>query len=304
MRVVALAGGTGSAKLLRGLREELTDFAVIANPGDNVWMYGVYVCPDIDIATYTLADVVDTEKGWGIRGDTFNMVSELERLGAETWFKLGDKDFATCMIRTQRLGSGDTLTRATDYLCKMFRVRQKILPPTNDGLETHILTINGEMHLQEYWVKRRALPRVKGVRYVGADKAGLTPEAERAVDIADIIVVCPGNPITSISPILSVRAFRRILRDSKAKKTCLSPMIGRGAFSGPAGTLMRAVGAQPTSFGVAKLYSDFLDEILIDTSDLDQAADIESLGITCGHTNTMMKTRGDELRLARTLTGK
>ncbi len=204
MRVVALAGGTGSAKLLRGLASFDLDLTVIANVGDNVWMHGLYVCPDIDIAVYTLAGLADRRRGWGIEGDTFSVLKQLGSLGQETWFGLGDRDFATHIVRTRALKEGRTLTQVTQAACRAHKVRAKVIPATDSTLETRIVTPEGELNLQEFWVKKQGRPAVTAVRYEGASSATLTKEVETSIDKADYIVVCPANPITSIAPMLAI----------------------------------------------------------------------------------------------------
>ncbi len=304
MRVVALAGGTGSAKLLRGLSDELGQFTVIANPGDNVWMYGLYICPDIDIAMYTLAGIANRKKGWGIEGDTFAALRQLKAFGEQTWFELGDMDMATCLFRTELLKRGETLTQVTKRLCRWLGVRQDVIPPTDNHVETHIITRQGEMHLQEYWVKRRGRPKSLGVKYLGANTAKVTREARDAILGADKIIICPGNPITSILPILAVGDFRRVLKNSNAYRVALSPMFGRGAFGGPAPALMRASEFEPTSLGVAKLYSDVIDEVVVHDRDGGMKGRIEALGMRCRETNTLMRNRGEERRVASILIEK
>ncbi len=301
MNVVALAGGTGSAKLLRGLKALLGHFAVIANIGDNIWMHGLYICPDVDIAMYTLAGIEDRERGWGIAGDTFEVLGELGRLGAETWFKLGDRDLATHVLRTRLLLGGRRLTEITESLAKSLGVKQSILPPSDEHVETHIQTDEGELHLQEFWVKRRAEPKIRGVRYVGADKAAVTSEVKRAIQNADRILFCPGNPVTSLMPIISIDGLRSLLSKSRAKRLALSPMVGRGALSGPAPILMRALRLEPNSLGVAKLYSGILDGIVIHESDGGMASSIERVGLRCTLADTVMDNPHDERRLAKLL---
>jgi len=299
--VVALAGGTGSAKLLRGLKYILKQFVVIANIGDNFWMYGLYICPDIDIAMYTLAGIEGRKRGWGIEGDTFEVLEDLRRLGAEGWFKLGDRDLATHLLRTQLLLGGKRLTEITASLSKNLEVKQTILPPSDEHIETRIQTNEGEMHLQEFWVKRRARPKILGVRYVGAESAKATPEVRDAVQKADRILLCPGNPVTSLLPIISIGGMRNLLEKSSARKIALSPMIGGGAFSGPAPLFMKALGYEPNSLGVAKLYSGIVDEILIDVADRGMASSVERAGLICTLSETTMRSTRDERRLAKQL---
>jgi LPPG:FO 2-phospho-L-lactate transferase len=301
MRVVALAGGTGSAKLLRGLSTLGVDLTVVANVGDNVWMYGLYVCPDIDIAMYTLAGIANKKQSWGIEGDTFRVLAQLGRMGEPTWFTLGDVDMATQIVRTRMLSEGMTLTRVTDKLRKAFRVSQTILPLTDNPVETRILTRAGSVHLQEFWVRDRGRPAVRGVDYKGFSGASCTEEVERAIERADKIVLCPANPVTSIGSMLAVPGFTQMLSRAKAKVSALSPMVGRVPFSGPAAKLMRAVGMRSDSVGVGQMYSAFLDSLVIDRSDKSARDEIEDLGIGCIISDTRMRDNSDELRLSKEL---
>ncbi len=298
MKVVALAGGTGSAKLLRGLYRQDVDLTVVANVGDNIWMYGVYVCPDIDVACYSLAGVADKKKGWGIRGDTFEALAALRRLGAETWFALGDRDLATCLARTGLLRSGKTLTEATLAETKALGLDCPVLPASDDPVETRILTGRGDLHLQEFRVRDGGKPRVSGVTYQGASKARLPRRVEEALEGADRVVVCPANPVTSVGPILAVPGLRRLLTRVRARKVALSPMEGRVPFSGPAGKLMKATGVRPGSAGVVELYRGFLDAIVISNRDSDLKPEIENSGVECILAGTRMNTSADEIRLA------
>lgn len=286
---------------MRGLRGVLDRFVAVVNTGDNIWMHGLYVCPDIDIAMYTLAGIEDAEKGWGIAGDTFHLLEELGRLGAETWFKLGDRDLATHVLRTYMLLGGRRLTEITSLLAKRLGVKQTILPPSDQHIETHVITEEGEMHLQEFWVKRKAEGSVRGVRYVGVDTANVSTEVETALRNAERILFCPGNPITSLEPIISTDGLGTMLASSRARRVALSPMVGGGAFSGPASKLMSALGHEPTSAGVAKLYSGLIDEIVIDKADAAMRPSIERLGVDCTLANIRMDSPGDERRLAKLL---
>ena len=301
MRVVALAGGTGSAKLLRGLSALGVDLTVVANVGDNVWVHGLYVCPDLDIAMYTLAGLANRRRGWGIGGDTFRTLAQLGLIGEPTWFALGDRDIATQIVRTRMLREGLTLTSVTEGLRKAFRVAQTILPLTDDPVETRILTPAGYVHLQEFWVRDRGRPAVRGVAYEGSSKARFTEEVERVIGRADRIVLCPANPVTSIGPMLAVPGFSRMLSRAKARVTALSPMVGRVPFSGPAAKLMKAVGMRPDSVGVAQAYSGFLDSLVIDRNDAGAAGEIEDLGVRCVLSDTLMRDRSDEERLSKEL---
>jgi LPPG:FO 2-phospho-L-lactate transferase len=302
VKVVALAGGTGSAKLFRGLSRLPVDLTVVANVGDNIWTYGVYVCPDVDIATYTLAGI-SSPRGWGIAGDTFEALRGLSRLGEETWFRLGDRDLAVCLERTDMLRRGKSLTEATCRIAKSLGVESLILPVTDDSLQTRVITPAGELHLQEFWVRERGKPRATGVKYVGARGAKPTHAVVAALSEADRVVVCPANPVTSIGPMLAVTGFRRLLRESNARIVALSPMEGVAPFSGPAGKLLSAEGSLPDSYGVAGLYSDFADCMVISEADAALGEKIRALGMECVTTDTRMKGPTDELRLAQVMIG-
>ena len=301
MKVVALAGGTGSAKLLGGLDSLGCDLSVVANVGDNTWMHGLYICPDLDTAMYTLAGVSDRTRGWGVRGDTFAALKQLGKLGQETWFALGDKDIATHILRTKWLREGRTLTQVTRDLCTGYGTNAEVLPVTDSRLETKILTPEGEMDLQQFWVKKRGRPRVSGVRYDGASAAKVTREVENALEKADYVVVCPANPMTSIGPMLAVRGLKKALASTSARISALSPMFGSTAFSGPAAKLMRAAGASSDSIGVAAMYSDFLDAMIISLRDGGMVDAIERLGVRCRCLDTRLGSPAAERRLAREL---
>lgn len=301
MKVVALAGGTGSAKLLRGLVRQRCDLTVVANVGDNVWAHGLYVCPDIDIAMYTLAGIADRAHGWGIEGDTYAVLAQLRQLGQETWFALGDRDMAISIVRTRMMSEGSSLTEATVELCRLLNVGERVLPATDSTVETRIRSKRGEMHLQEYWVKNKGRPGVEGVRYSGAARARPTREVEKAIANADRIVICPANPVTSIGPILAIGRMGGVIARSRARKVALSPMVGKAPYSGPAGKLMRAQGIRTDSVGVAGLYSRFLDAMIIDERDVSMKQEVERLNIGCALSDASMQTPADERRLAAEL---
>jgi len=301
VRTVVLSGGTGSAKFLMGL-QPLCHYTVVANVGDNSWFHGLYVCPDIDTVTYALAGELDTERGWGVRGDTFNALERLRELGSrDTWFKIGDVDMATHVYRTALIEDGKTLTQATEAIARAYGVRDwRILPATDSHVETRIRTAEkGEMHLQEFWVREAGRLTPTTVRYAGARAARPTPQVERAVASADRVILCPANPITSIMPTLSIPGVREAIRRSKARKVAVSPMVGQGAYSGPAAKLMAAKGIRPTSLGVAELYRGLVDALVIDESDREMERSISKAGMECLVTSTLMRNRDSQVRLAR-----
>lgn len=298
MRVVALAGGTGSAKLLRGLAGLPISLSVVCNVGDNFHWQGLLVCPDLDIVLYTLAGIADEAKGWGVRGDTFQVLAQLRPPKAETWFRVGDRDLTTSLFRADCLRRGMTLTTATEEIGRKYGIASSILPVTDDPLETYLTAPEGSLHLQEFWVRDAGKPPVSRVTYKGSEAARLTPKVEKAIRQADRIVVCPANPVTSIRPMLAVKGLLELLAEAPGRVSAVSPMKGRFPFSGPAGKLMEASGIRPDSVGVAQLYSRFLDALIVDIADRSLAPEVEALGVRCRLSDTEMDSPEDCRRLA------
>lgn len=301
--IAILAGGTGSVKLVRGI-SRLQDVAVIANVGDNIWLHGLYVCPDVDTAVYGLAGILDEKRGWGVKGDTFSFLDQLKRSGAGAWFALGDRDLATHVLRTQMLKSGKSLTDITAHFAKRLGANARILPATDDEVSTMILTDAGEMHLQEFWVKNAGRPRVKGVRYSGTKSARATAQVLAAISSAEQIIIAPGNPVSSIGPTLALAGVRRALARRRGDVVAVSPLIGRQAVSGPAVKYMSALGIEGSPAGVARFYSEIAGTIVIDKSDAGMSAAIRRLGMEIRETNITMRGRHDEVKLGRYLLRK
>ena len=299
--ITALAGGVGAARFLTGLLKiaKDEDVSVIVNTGDDIEMFGLHISPDIDIVAYTLAGIVDEEKGWGIRGDTFQTLEMLKKLGLETWFALGDRDFATHIFRTDLIRKGFTLSQATDEICHALRLKVKLLPMTNDKFETRIRIKERSIHFEEYFVKRRSSEEVLGVEFVGAESAKPSPKVIDAILNSDLIIICPSNPIVSIGTVLSIAGIRDALRKTKAKIVGISPIVAGAPIKGPADKILRGLGFEVSAFGVAKLYSDFLDTFVIDNLDVAEKSRIESLGIQVKITNTIMKTLENKVQLAK-----
>jgi len=296
--VAILAGGTGSVKLVRGLVSQDIKVNVISNVGDNYWLYGLYVCPDIDTIIYGLADILDQEKGWGIKKDTFNFLRQMEILGEETWFRVGDRDAATHLIRTNMLKNGKNLSDITKWLCEKFAVSANIIPVTDNTVETRITTDKGEMHLQEYWVKHRGKDPVKGIQYIGAEKARPNPEAINAIHDADRVILAPGNPLTSIGPMLQIKGIRKELSKMKRKVIAVSPLIGDKAITGPAAKYMEAAGIEANAYGLAKMYSDVCSNIVVDSKDKALVKKIQNLDMRGYDTKIIMKNKISEDALA------
>lgn len=299
--ITALAGGVGAAKFLSGLvrvipEEELT---VIVNTGDDIELYGLHISPDLDIITYTLAGIVDEERGWGIKGDTFHCLEMLRKYGYETWFNLGDRDLATHIHRTLLLKRGLKLSQATKEICKSLGVKANIIPMTDDKFETWIETDAGLMHFQEYLVKRGAKDKVLGVKYLGAETAKPADGVIEAILNSELVIICPSNPIVSIGTILSVKGVREALRATKAPKVAISPIVAGMPIKGPADKLMKGLGLEVSAYSVAYLFRDFLNIFILDYMDEKEKEEIENLRIKVILANTIMKTLEDKIGLAR-----
>jgi len=301
MKVTALAGGVGGAKLLVGLARVQEDLTAVVNTADDTEIYGVLVSPDLDIVTYWLAGMADHTRGWGIQGDTFETVGALGRLGEATWFSLGDRDFATCLLRTSRLAAGATLSEITDQLRRRLGVAVRLLPMSDDAVRTFITTADGRvLGFQEYFVKERQEPPVAGVELRGVSEAAPAPGVLKALRDADTIALCPSNPVVSVGPILGLSEVRDTLV-AHPRVVAVSPIIQGKPLKGPADKLMSAVGAEVSAFGVAEMYRDFVDVFVIDNLDSGEAARIEGLGIEVIVTDTVMNEAADSERLAKAI---
>jgi len=299
--ITILAGGSGSVKMVRGFASQRTDINVVTNVGDNYWLYGMYICPDIDTITYGLADLLDHDKGWGIKKDTFGFLRQMEIFGEETWFRIGDRDTATHLTRTNMLKNGKSLSYITKWMCEKLSIEIKILPVTDNTIETRIITDRGDLHLQEFWVKHRGLDEVKGIEYQGAEKVRPNPDAMNAIHDSSLIVIAPGNPLTSIGPMLAIKGIRKELAKKKNKVVAISPIIGNSAISGPTGKYMEAAGIEVSALGVAKMYADVCSNIIIDTKDRMLTKKIESLNINVHDTKIRMTNKQSEDALAASI---
>jgi len=301
--ITALAGGVGAARFLTGLVKLVNekDLSVIVNTGDDIELFGLHISPDVDIVTYTLAGIVDEEKGWGIRGDTFHCLEALRKFNGEVWFNLGDKDLATHVFRTNLLRSGRKLSEVTAHISRLLGLEAAILPMTDDKFETRVLIEEGSVHFEEYFVKRGGKDEVLGVEFVGADRAKPAAGVLESIKEAELVIICPSNPIVSIGTILAVNGVRDALRHTDAKKVAISPIIAGAPVKGPADKLLRGLGFEVSACSVAKLYSDFLDTFILDAADSAEKSRIEKLGIEVKVTNTIMKSLEDKIELARTV---
>lgn len=310
-RVVALAGGVGAARFLRGLVKvcDPQRLTIIGNTGDDRSFYGVHVSPDLDIVTYTLAGAVDSERGFGLAGDTFSVIDSLGRFGRDNWFRLGDRDFATCLHRTLRFEEGDTLSEVTDEIRRSFGIQARILPMSDDACPTFVTLQDGRrIHFEDYLVRDGAPENVAGVALDEAGAATPGPDVLRSLREADVILLCPSNPVVSIGPILALPGVRDVLRKSGVPKVAVSPIVGGAPVKGPADRLMRAVGAEVSSAGVAGLYADFAAGLVIDERDNDEVPAVHALGYETAVLDTLMVNQARSeavasaaLDLARTL---
>jgi len=302
-KITALAGGVGASKLLLGLYDTMDprDLTVIVNTGDDITLHGLKISPDLDIVTYTVAGIVDEAKGWGYRDETFHVLKGLAAFGRAHWFKLGDHDLATHIHRTAMLAEGKSLSEAAEAIRLAVGVKARILPMSDQAVPTMITIDEGELHFQEYLVKRRAGPVVRGIRFEGADKARPAKNVLEAIRGADRIVICPSNPLISIGPILAVRGIREALRARKKSVVAVCPIVGGKSLKGPSDKMLAELGYEPSALGVAKLYADFTGIFVIDPADKTQTVNIRKLGMKVEVIPTVMATRAHKRKLARSL---
>ena len=307
MTVVALAGGIGAGKFLRGLVRAVPpgDVAVVVNTGDDITLHGLHVSPDIDSVTYWLAGLADRERGWGREGDTFRATEELRALGSEeAWFNLGDLDLATHIYRTALLDSGSTLSEATERITRRFGIESRVLPMSDDPVTTRIHAVGDggellDLHFQEYWVKRGARDAVKEVVYEGATSARPGPGVLDALSAADGIVLCPSNPVASIGPILAVPGIRDALERVRERVVGISPIVAGAPLRGMADRLMPVAGLEVSCVGAARAYGGLLGSWVIDEQDAGFAVSIEEMGVRVGVTDTIMTDDAKAEALAR-----
>ncbi len=299
--ITALAGGVGAAKLLTGIARIVNpkELTIIVNTGDDIELHGLHISPDLDIVTYSLAEIVDGEKGWGIKGDTFNCLDSLKRFTGLEWFNLGDRDLATHIFRTNLLKQGYTLTNVAQKVSDALSVKATILPMTDDKFETRIVTAEGTIHFEEYMVKRGAKDEVFGVEFYGSENARPAKGVIEAIENAERVVICPSNPVVSIGTILSVAGVRDSLKRTSANKVGVSPIIGGMPVKGPADKLLRGLGREVSAFAVAELYADFLDTFIIDVTDASYKRRIEQLGLQVKVAHTLMRSLDDKVQLAK-----
>jgi len=308
MRVVCLAGGVGGAKLAEGLQQIVApgELTVVVNTGDDLERHGLTVCPDHDTVLYTLAGIADPSQGWGIAGETFEVAAQLDRLGEETWFRLGDRDVATHIFRTERLRSGARPTEVARELAERLGVRTRILPMTDDTVRTRVRTDAGWLDFQDYFVRLHQEPEVREVRFEGIDSSGITAEVREAFRAADVIVVAPSNPIVSIGPILAVPGLLAEIAAARGRgvpAVGVSGIVGGKALRGPADRMLSSLGDEPSALGVARRYAavGLLDMFVIDRADASLADTIRGLGLDVVVADTIMTDATSRACLARVM---
>ena len=303
--VVGLAGGVGGAKLAEGLQAVVgARLTVIVNTADDTERHGLLVCADHDTVMYTLAGLENPEFGWGLAGDSWNVMGALERYGEEGWFRLGDRDLATHIVRTERLRGGARLTDVCRQLQAGLGVVATILPMTDEPVRTHVRTDDGWIAFQDYFVRLRQVPEVREVRFDGIEAARPTPEVVAAIDAASVVVIAPSNPIVSVGPILAVPGMSEALaraRDRGTRIAAVSGIVGGKALKGPADRMLASLGHEPTALGVARGYAGLIDTFVMDTVDGELVPAVEVLGIRAVVTDTIMTDDASRALLARSI---
>jgi LPPG:FO 2-phospho-L-lactate transferase len=301
--ITVLTGGTGGAKFVDGLRHLVhpEDLTIIVNTGDDLLWWGLYVSPDVDSIMYMLAGKLSQERGWGVKGDTFFCLNAMGQMGQPIWFHAGDRDLATHIFRSKLLADGKTLSDATAEIAGNLGIKTRILPMSNSRVETRVLTPIGELSFEEYFVQRWYQDPVESVRFAGASDAEPGPGVLEAIRSADLVLLAPSNPITSIGPILAVPGIREALRESRARSVAISPIVGGAAVNGPAGALMAAQGFPISIAGVADCYHDFLDLLVVDSQDALAADKLRKTGMRVHCTPTIMRKQEDRIALAQSV---
>jgi len=298
--ITVLAGGVGAAKFLHGLIDVIdpASVTIIGNTADDEEFLGLHVSPDLDTVVYTLADVVHPEQGWGLADETFSVLEQARRLGEDAWFLLGDKDIATHLLRTRLLRDGHSLSEATERIARAFGLRCRLLPMSDDRVRTIVTTDAGEISFQEYFVRRRQQDEVRALRFDHAEGARPAPGVLDAIAEAEAVIVAPSNPLVSIGPILAVPGMRQALVETKAPVVAVSPIVGGQALKGPADKMLASLGHEVSATGVARLYADFLDVLVLDEQDAALAPEVESLGVRAAVTDTIMRDAAARRALA------
>jgi LPPG:FO 2-phospho-L-lactate transferase len=301
VRVCALAGGVGGAKLAAGLQATLPpgDLTIVANTADDFDLWGLHICPDLDTVMYTLAGVANEETGWGLANESFNALTMISAYGEDAWFRLGDRDLATHLLRTQRLRAGTRLTEITAGLTAALGVVSTLLPMCDEPVATVLKTPEGVLEFQEYFVRRGQRDEVLGVELRDIENARIPAEVSEKISRAEAIIFCPSNPVVSIGPVLAVPGVRELLTNSAVPKVAVSPIVGGRALKGPADRMLRSLGHEVSAAGVARMYEGMIDGFVVDRLDGEEEAGISALGMRTLTTNAVMRDKPDRKRLAQ-----
>jgi len=299
--ITVLCGGVGAARLLQALvdRGSASDLTAVVNVGDDLVLHGLSICPDLDTIAYTLAGMNNDELGWGLQNETWHVMDALTELGGEDWFRLGDRDLATHLYRSQRLGEGATKTEVTSEICRRLGVAVRLLPVSDATIATVFDTELGRLSFQEYFVRHRHAVRVSSITVQGAREASPTRETLHALRDAERIVIAPSNPLISIDPILQVGGVRALLSERRDDVMAISPIVGGAALKGPADQLLSQLGYEASCVGVADFYRGIVGTLVIDEVDADRADDVRERGMKVIVTSTVMAERENAQRLAR-----
>ncbi len=302
-KIVALAGGVGGAKMADGLAQVLQpgQLTIIGNTGDDFNHMGLRISPDLDTICYTLAGFANPDTGWGRQNETWNVMNGLKQMGMPDWFQIGDSDLATHITRTTRYNAGWTLDRIIKEFCHIWGIQVDVLPMSNDDVHTLVITEDGELEFQEYFVHRKCVPLVKGFKFNGANDSQPAPGVLDAIRDSDLVIICPSNPWVSIDPILSIPGIQNALKDHYI--IAVSPIIGNQTVKGPAAKMFSELGIQPSALAVAQHYRKLIDLLVIDSIDELMANSINNIGIETHITNILMKDRPDRGRLAKEIIG-
>lgn len=299
-KIVALAGGVGGSKLVLGFSKVLPpdQLSIIGNTGDDIELWGLRICPDLDTLTYTLSGMVNPRTGWGIREDSFACLEAVAKLGAPDWFKLGDRDLATHLWRTLQLKEGLSLTQVTANICESLGVEHTLLPMTDSYVPTYVLTDQGELHLQEYLVREGCRPVIRGFKHLNMEKAQPAPGVSDTIMAAKAIFLCPSNPLISINPILAVPGLRELLCSAQAPVIAVTPIMEGRAIKGPAAKMLQELGYPVSPVSIAQIYQGLLDGFVLDERDAELREEIEALNIKVLTADTLMESIEDKITLA------
>jgi len=295
------AGGVGAAKFIEGLANVIDPalLKIVINTADDIELYGLKICPDIDIITYTLANIVDTQKGWGIKDETFNCLNLIENYYGIKWFNLGDKDLATHIFRTDLFKKGYNKTEITAIICEKLGIKSQLIPMSNEEVQTFIVTSSKSMHFEEYYIRYQCEPKVLDIKFQGIDKAKPVNQIFKYIKNAKRVIICPSNPIVSIGTIFGLTGIRSALKKVKQKVIAISPIIEGATVKGPADKLMKCLGLEVSCVGVAKYYKEILGHFVIDIKDSNLKSEIEDLGINTYSYDTIMNSISKKKELAQ-----